>query len=248
MRGVAWQIDEVEHALGLIAEGLIDYEVGRKTGIPRSTILNWRKGHLRQRQPRGASGPEELEAASYAYLLGQYLGDGCQFRTGKRGWGLRISSDAAYVQIIDECCRTIEQVRGRRPYVYHCPGKRLATITSCWMTWPCLFPQHGPGRKHHRSIALVPWQVELVEAEPGRFVRGLIHSDGWRGLNRVRVKGRDYAYPRYQFSSRSDDIRQLFVYGCELLGIAWRPWGRYHVSVARRESVALLDEHVGPKR
>lgn len=116
------------------------------------------------------------------------------------------------------------------------------------MNWPRLFPQHGPGRKHHRTIALALWQVELVEAEPGRFLRGLIHSDGWRGLNRVHVKGRDYAYPRYQFSSRSDDIRQLFVYGCELLGVAWRPWGRFHISVARRKSVALLDEHVGPKR
>jgi hypothetical protein len=248
VRGVAWQIDQIERALALIAEGLSDYEVARRTAIPRSTILNWRRGHLPSQLPSGASRTEQLEAASYAYLLGQYLGDGCLFRNGKQGYGLRISSDAAYVEIIDECCRAIEQIRGRRPYVYHYRGKRLATITSYWMTWPILFPQHGPGRKHHRTIALAPWQVELVEAEPGRFLRGLIHSDGWRGLNRVHVKGRDYAYPRYQFSSRSDDIRQLFVYGCELLGIAWRPWGRYHISVARRESVALLDEHVGQKR
>jgi hypothetical protein len=108
--------------------------------------------------------------------------------------------------------------------------------------------QHGPGKKQNRTIALSLWQVRIVEADPGRFVRGLIHSDGWRGLNRVRVKGRLYAYPRYQFSSRSNDIRQLFIYGCELLGVAWRLWGRYHVSVARRESVELLDRFVGPKR
>jgi hypothetical protein len=75
----------------------------------------------------------------------------------------------------------------------------------------------------------------------------LIHSDGWRGTNKVHAKGRDYEYPRYQFSNRSDDIRRLFTYACDLLGIAWRPWGKYHISVARRDAVALLDEFVGPK-
>ena len=65
--------------------------------------------------------------------------------------------------------------------------------------------------------------------------------------NRVTVKGRDYAYPRYQFSNRSDDIRALFTYACDLVGIEWRPWGRWHISVARSASVARLDEFVGPK-
>jgi hypothetical protein len=62
------------------------------------------------------------------------------------------------------------------------------------------------------------------------------------------VKGRDYAYPRYQFSNRSDDIRRLFTYACDLLGIAWRPWSRYHISVAQRDAVRVLDRFVGPKR
>jgi hypothetical protein len=38
------------------------------------------------------------------------------------------------------------------------------------------------------------------------FLRGLIHSDGCRVLN--RVNGKDY--PRYFFSQVSDDIRRLF--------------------------------------
>jgi hypothetical protein len=45
----------------------------------------------------------------------------------------------------------------------------------------------------------------------GQFLRGLFHSDGWRGLNRVHVKGRDYSYPRYQFSNRSDAKLDTFV-------------------------------------
>jgi hypothetical protein len=113
---------------------------------------------------------------------------------------------------------------------------------------PCLFPQHGPGRKHHRPIFLAPWQQEIVNAEPEKFLRGLIHSDGWRGMNRVHVKGRDYEYPRYQFSNRSEDIKRLFTDTCDRLGIEWRRWGRYHISVARRVSVALLDEFIAPKR
>lgn len=86
-----------------------------------------------------------------------------------------------------------------------------------------------------------------MRADPECLLRGLIHSDGWRGLNRVKVKGRWYAYPRYQFSNRSDDIR-TFTDTCDLLGVLWRPWGRYHVSVARRVTVAHPASFTGPKR
>jgi hypothetical protein len=30
-------------------------------------------------------------------------------------------------------------------------------------------------------------------------------------MNRVTVKGKTYAYPRYQFCNRSDDIRRISV-------------------------------------
>lgn len=112
----------------------------------------------------------------------------------------------------------------------------------------CLFPQHGPGRKHRRRIVLADSQRKIVEKAPRPFLRGLIQTDGWRGLNRVHVKGKDYAYPRYQFSNRSDDIRGLFTDVCDLLGVEWWRSTRYHISVARRESVALLDSFIGPKR
>jgi hypothetical protein len=98
-----------------------------------------------------------------------------------------------------------------------------------------------------RAITLAHWQSEIVSAWPGLFLRGLIHTDGWRGTNRVHVKGRDYEYPRYQFSNRSDDIRRLFTDACDKLGVRWRPWTRYHISVAQRESVAILDSFIGPK-
>jgi hypothetical protein len=194
---------DVHRVLLLVADGYSDYEIARRTRIPRSTVLRWRHGGT-----PGASRPgplcarcgytahdrTKLPGAEYAYLLGQYLGDGTIYRV-QRTHALRISSDAQYTGIISECCDAIEALKQKRPYVRYHPYKRLASIISYWKAWLCLFPQHGPGRKHHRTIALAAWQVEIVEAHPGRFLRGLIHSDGWRGLNRVRVKGRDYAYP-----------------------------------------------------
>jgi hypothetical protein len=66
-------------------------------------------------------------------------------------------------------------------------------------------------------------------------------------MNRGVPKGHAYEYPRYQFSNRSDDIRRLFTDTCDKLGIEWRQWTRYHVSVARRESVARMDSFIGPK-
>jgi hypothetical protein len=252
---------EVSEVLSLAAQGLSDYEIARQTGVPRPTVQRWRVlgapgcgrpsdgEDLCGRCGQSAHRVGELHGGAYAYLLGQYLGDGTIYATGRNaeGFALRVSTDSRYPRIIRECCVAIGQIRGRRPGMREHRDRRMVDIVSGWKGWPCLLPQHGPGRKHSRTIALADWQQEIVNAYPGPFMRGLVHSDGWRGTNRVRAKGRDYAYPRYQFSNRSADIRRIFTDACDLLGVEWRPWGRYHVSIAKRDSVALLDEFVGPK-
>jgi hypothetical protein len=98
--------------------------------------------------------------------------------------------------------------------------------------WPCLFPQHAPGRKHRRTIELEPWQQEIVTTFPGAFVRGLIHSDGCRFTKRVHHK------------LASGD---RWYEALDQLGVSWRFSRRNTISVARREAVARLDEFVGPK-
>ena len=118
--------------------------------------------------------------------------------------------------------------------------------------WPDLFPQMGPGRKHERPNVLTPWQREIVECHPWPFVRGLIHSDGCRTINRFTThlpSGRvaEYAYPRYFFSNLSADIRGLFCASCERLGLRWTQSNHRNISISHRTSVALLDENVGPK-
>jgi len=55
-------------------------------------------------------------------------------------------------------------------------------------------------------------------------------------------------YPRYHFSNVSPDIKGIFGRACDALGIQWRPHNRVSLSVARRASVALLDEFVEPER
>ncbi|WP_236574735.1 LAGLIDADG family homing endonuclease [Nocardiopsis sp. FR26] len=134
-------------------------------------------------------------------------------------------------------------------------------VYSDWKHWPCLFPQHGPGRKHDRAIVLEPWQGAIVEGHPEAFIRGLIHSDGCRVENRVRrqVGGewKYYLYPRYEFVSVSEDIIGLLTGALDHLGIPWkrqirrqapgRGRDRIVVSVARRGAVARMDAFVGPK-
>ena len=133
-----------------------------------------------------------------------------------------------------------------RVHVYeYVRGQNMAEISSYSKAWPCYFPQHGPGRKHERKIELAAWQWAYVWQEPGMFIRGLIHSDGCRVSNKV-WHGK-YEYPRYFFSNESLDIQQLFREGCELIGVEYKNNRRNCISVARAQSVARLDEIVGPK-
>lgn len=124
-------------------------------------------------------------------------------------------------------------------------------IKSTSKHWPCLFPQHGPGRKHERKIELESWQQVIVAEHAGDFARGLFHSDGYRGINRVRRALADgdrwYEYPRYLFVNHSADILRLCGEALDGLGVDWRFSKPTTISVARRDAVARLDEFVGPK-
>lgn len=124
-------------------------------------------------------------------------------------------------------------------------------VTTSWKHWPCLFPQHGPGRKHDRPILLEPWQRQIVEHYPGALLRGLFHSDGCRITNwtvrQLPTGPKRYEYPRYFFSNKSPDIIAICGWALDLLDIAWRLPRPNALSVARRDAVARLDQYVGPK-
>jgi hypothetical protein len=86
--------------------------------------------------------------------------------------------------------------------------------------WPCLFPQHGPGRKHHRKIELREWQKIIVRESP-----------------RIRERPVPFRWLAGRFCGAALD----------LLGVAWRYSRRNSISVARREAVARPDQFAGPK-
>lgn len=189
---------------------------------------------------------------SYSYLLGTYLGDGCVSATQK-SYQLVVACDAAYPGIIEDCwtAMTLTLLPGRVSCNPHRVDRSVRVVGSS-PRWPDAFPQHGPGRKHNRKIELMSWQREIVDRFPREFLRGLLHSDGCRTINRFKTRlpsGRvaEYAYPRWFFSNRSADIRGLFCEYCERLGVRWTQSNPRNISVSHRRSVALLDSFVPAK-
>jgi len=145
--------------------------------------------------------PLGLPQPVYTYLLGLYLGDGYIAAHARGVFRLRIYCADAYPDLIRRCEAAMAEVLPNK--VNRVPRVGCTEVASYSKHWPCLFPQHGPGRKHERKIELAPWQQELVDRDPRPLIRGLLHSDGCRVLNWVNGT----PYPRYHFSNVSADIR-----------------------------------------
>ena len=243
----------MSRARKLFEQGLSHCEVATELAVSFVTIGRWARGETAAFGPPVQVRPwRPPHAGVYAYLLGVYLGDGHVHVRGGRP-ALRIFLDGAYPEIVEECVvATGITSWGQSVKVYLVPGSGVRVIQCGWKRWPEAFPQHGPGRKHERPIVLADWQEAIVAEHAGSFVRGLIHSDGCRTVNRFKTtlpSGRvaEYAYPRYFFSNLSDDIRRLFCEACERLGIRWTQSNPRNISVSHRDSVAILEELVGPK-
>ena len=236
---------EVARVLELAAAGWSTGNIVRATGVPRNTVRRWTAGRVPKRPPPIADPAAHVGpvADAYAYLLGLYLGDGHVAKHPRGVLRLVIYLDASYPRIVERCASTMAAVM---PYnrVSQTQRSGCARVSSYSKSWGTLLPQHGPGKKHTRRIQLADWQRTVTHAQPQLFLEGLIHSDGTRGINHTRSGGVLRGYPRYQFSNRSEDIKQLFCEHCDLLGIEWRVMNRQTISVARRESVRLLDEFV----
>jgi hypothetical protein len=246
-------------------EGLGARRVARRLDVPLATVRDWHAGKL----PRNAlnllnghHAPAPCERCGhdrhpfaefderYVYLLGLYLGDGSISRHPRDVYKLRVFLDKKYPKIVDECSSAIADVMPRNAV-----GRRL-TLSNCWevwsfsRSWPCLFPQHGPGKKHERRIWLAEWQQRLAERWPKALVRGMIQTDGCRFMNTGRGGWR---HPRYEFKNSSSDLTSIFCTACDRLGLRWtaafpRDETRgISIYVSRKADVARMDEFVGPK-
>lgn len=238
-------------ALSLIAAGVNDCEIARRLGIARTTVRDWRKPRYAPKDtlttacPRcwRPARPVIMSAGDYAELLGLYLGDGC-ISHHPRTDRLRISLDAKYPGIVlatEELLRRSFLENRVGTSVFDGGHTIVVHVYSQHLT--CLFPQHGPGKKHERRIVLESWQESLVRATPWKFLRGCIWSDGCAFINRTGP----YEYLSYDFGNLSQDILALVEWAYGLVGVECRRTAK-SVRVNRRASVALIEAHVGLKR
>jgi hypothetical protein len=239
-----------DEALRLVAAGLNDCEIARRLDVPRTTIRDWRKPRYVPKRPASSRCPccgsrsrrIVLEAGTYAELLGLYLGDG-HITQMARSDRLRIFLDAKYPRIVDEAEALI-----RRTLPDNRVGRVVAEQGRMVVLWAysshmtCLFPQHGGGKKHERTIVLEPWQQEAIDTAPWAFLRGCIRSDGCVFINRT---GR-YEYLSYDFANVSQDILDLFVAVCSGVGLRPRRYAK-RCRLYRRDDVAALVARVGLK-
>ena len=247
----------------LAESGFSKKAIARETGVSRTQVARWlsmgltrvlgspMRKHASDHIDGSCQLVARLDPAAYAYLFGQYLGDGSIVRMPSKVFKLSITTCDLYRGIRDECERAMQTVMPGRAVMHQ---QRIGcTDLYCYSShWPCVFPQHGRGRKHERPLILRPWQERIVfDRHPDLFLRGLIHSDGCRSLNRVHRQTasglRNYEYPRYTFTNESGHIHGFFTEACARLGIEWRWMKRAVISIARRDSVARLDAFVGPK-
>jgi len=233
---------------------VLDRENARICGVSIRTIRHWRYGSRRSPATTQARCPRcdgrSLDERAYAYLLGLYLGDGHITRGRRDVYALNVMCADDWPGLIQAAKVAMADVMPTSR-VFCVQRIGCTEVKSTSKHWPCLFPQHGPGRKHLRHIELASWQQQIVAEYPGLFARGLFHSDGCRATNRIRRRLADgdhwYEYPRYLFSNESTDILGLCGQTLDQLGVAWRFSRRNVISVARGEAVARLDEFVGPK-
>ncbi len=244
------EFDDVKQRM---SEGLSDRRNATLTGIPQPTVRRWRHCDRPPGRRSHHFSWRVRDEYAYCYLLGCYLGDGTVAQGSRNGWELRLACDQRYVDVMDEIrAAAVLTFPDALPTTFSSSTGACALVRISHPGVAQAFPQHGPGRKHLRRIVLAEWQMELTHREPEAFLRGLIHSDGCRVENRFRTKlpsGRtaEYHYTRYFFSNLSADVRNMFVEHCELLGIRVTQSNARNLSVSHRDSVAILEEIVGPK-
>ncbi len=180
-------------------------------------------------------------------LLGYYLGDGCVSSVGPRTT-LRISRDALPA-IIEDVARLIIEVRPRGG-VLRDPAPGVRVVHADWKHRPGPFPQHGPGRKHERVIALEPRQQDsstTIRPAPGADCSTATVAARPTGPPAWCVERKSYDYPRRMIVNRSEDIIELRTEALNAAGVQWRRPRINCVAVSRAGDVRRLDELIGMK-
>ena len=246
-------------------EGLGARRVARQLGLPVTTVRDWHAGKLPRHScgsaretgtPRCSEclGPAHRFSqlgSAYVHLLGLYLGDGTISLHARGVHRLRVFLDARYPQIVNECVQAMQVTLPENRVHTRLTPSNCYVVSAYSCSWPCLFPQHGPGPKHARSIYLSDWQQTLAKRWPEHLLKGLIQSDGCRSYS---TGAGGWKQPRYVFTNVSTDVTSIFCSACDCLRLRWtasfpkRESDAVSIYISRKTDVARLDEFIGPKR
>ena len=248
----------VDRALRLSDIGVTDKEIAQIFGVSVAVIQRWRVGRRRAASGIGESGRLPAHAAIRGLGTSRHTHTcwASIWATGTSSAGERMCMHSRSPAL------TVGQVSWTRPSrrcrlscprrecaVSGRPGARWSRVTRS--TGRACSPSTGRGLNTTGKSNWKAGRKSSCSNIPGEFAKGLFHSDGWRGVNRVRHVLSDgehwYEYPRYLFGNESADILRLCGEALDRLGVAWRFSRRNVISVARREAVARLDQFAGPK-
>lgn len=153
----------VDTALLLSRLDILDRENAQICGVSVRTVRHWRYGT--RRSPAAAGNGRNplcprcdrrpLDQRAYAYLLGLYLGDGHITRGRRDVCALNVKCRDDWPGLIDAAKSAMATVMPASS-VFCVQRTGCTEVKSTSKPWPCLFPQHGPGRKHERTIDLAP--------------------------------------------------------------------------------------------
>jgi hypothetical protein len=251
--------EEYENVKKLLDEGLNSIEITKLTGLPSSTIRDWRRrppksltGEIRYRDIVDCENcietltsvkeriiEDETLHSTYSYLLGLYLGDGC-ISTHPRTYRLRIALDKKYDKLNEYAKKALEKIFIKNSVcVVYAEG--CINLSVYYRGLPNVFPHTGKGKKHDRRIVLEQWQKDILD--PTQFLKGLFHSDGCYYLS----KGKGY----YNFTNFSKDIIELYKTSCNTLGIDYTEVnyksGRNAINHYNRPAVEKMMKMFGTK-
>jgi hypothetical protein len=144
--------------------GILDRENAQICGVSIRSIRHWRSGDRRAQRGRrtGTRVPRPtcprchgraLDETAYAYLLGLYLGDG-HITRGPRSYVLWLACADAWLACSSRLVRRWHSSCRRPRFSALREDRPLARVKSVSKHWPCLFPQHGPGRNTSAASSL----------------------------------------------------------------------------------------------
>lgn len=187
---------------------------------------------------------DENKIKAYSYILGLYLGDGYINKTA-RTYRLRIALDKKYSQLNSFAKMNLQTLfPSNKIGIINFKGHINLSVFSNKL--PLLFPQHGSGPKHLRSIVLDEWQKAVLDEI--ETLRGLFHSDGSFYKETISQK---YVYERYLFTNKSNDIQKIFQEYCSRINISFdvqtKKDGVINTRISKKNDVNKLKQLIGIK-